>query len=271
MAAPPWVSPLNQDVLDELTGDCSGHAEQMGRLLLEQVGQSGANGIVLGLSGGVDSAVAAAAAARVLRDRTLALVMPDSDVSPESETVDALGLVDRLRIGYKLLDISPIVRAYSLYLEPDERARGNLRARVRMCILYYYANLEGRLVVGAGDKSERLLGYFTKFGDGASDVELLAGLFKSQVRKVAGHLGVPGNIISKKSSPHLWSGHLAEKELGASYEEIDSILYCTLDRGMDTLEAAAHCDIDKDRALRIMEMHRKSAHKRSPPAGAPVQ
>jgi NAD+ synthetase len=139
-------------------------------------------------------------------------------------------MISLLGLKYKLIDIAPIVNQYSQYIEPNEFSKGNLRARVRANILYYYANSKKYLVLGSSDKSEYLIGYFTKYGDGASDILPINSLYKLQIREIAKFLGVPQNIIEKKSSPHLWKSHEAEKELGITYEEIDSILYCIFDK-----------------------------------------
>jgi len=103
---------------------------------------------------------------------------------------------------------------------------GNLRARIRANIIYYYANLKNLLVLGTSDKSEYSIGYFTKFGDGCADLLPISNLYKTQIREFAKILEIPDNIITKKSSPNLWKDHDAEEEIGISYEEIDSILYC---------------------------------------------
>ena len=160
----------------------------------------------------------------------MAIIMPDTSITPQVETEDALKMIALTGIEYKLIDIKPIVNEYSMYLEPNDKSKGNLRARVRTNILYYYANAKNYLVLGSSDKSEYLIGYFTKFGDGASDITPIVSLYKLQVREIAKHLNVPANIIAKKSSPHLWKEHEAEDELGVTYEEIDVILHCLIDK-----------------------------------------
>jgi NAD+ synthase len=100
-----------------------------------------------------------------------------------------------------------------------------------MALLYYFANCQGRLVVGSGDRSELAMGYFTKYGDGGADILPIGGLYKTQVRSMAAYLGVPDRILKKKSSPCLWKGQLAEDELGLEYEDVDLILYLHLDKG----------------------------------------
>lgn len=229
---------------------------------------AGAAGAVFGMSGGVDSAALAYLCARAAGGRALALVMPDTSVTPESETGDAMRMVSITGLEHRLVDIAPIVREYSMYVEPDEAARANLRARVRASLLYYYANARGYLVLGSSDRSERSIGYFTKFGDGACDAAPLASLYKLQVRGLARHLGVPEGVVSKASSPHLRPGRDAEGELGMTYEEIDAALYCTDELGLGPEEAAARAGIGEDRVGRVLRMRAASAHKRAAP-GAP--
>jgi NAD+ synthase len=201
---------------------------------------------------------------RSLKEKTLALIMPDTEITPKYETEDALKMIALTGIQYKLLDIKPIVKEYSMYLEPNDWAKGNLRARVRKNILYYYANAKNYLVLGSSDKSEYLIGYFTKFGDGAADLEPIISLYKLQVRKIAEFLGVPKNVIEKKSSAHLWKEHEAEKEIGVSYEEIDSILYCLFDKKLSIEETVIKTKIEKDTVDKIYNLYINSEHKRLP-------
>lgn len=251
---------VNQDIIDEITRIDYGRAAE--RITEAIRSRAVPGGLVLGLSGGVDSAVVAALCSKVLRESTLALIMPDSEVTPDGETRDALQLVDSLRLEYKLIDIAPVVKSYTARLEPDARATGNLRARIRASILYYYANAGGRLVLGCSDRSEWLAGYFTKFGDGASDMAPIVSLYKLQVRRMAEHLGIPRGIISKPSSPHLWKDHTAEDELGMAYEELDPILYCMYDKNLSIGETAARCRADEEVVERIAQLHEDSGHKR---------
>ncbi|ABX12862.1 NAD+ synthetase [Nitrosopumilus maritimus SCM1] len=223
-----------------------------------------AEGLILGLSGGIDSAVLAYICKRKFANKTTALIMPDTAITPKTETDDALKMISLTGIQYKLLDINPIVNEYSMYLEPNERAKGNLRARVRTNILYYYANAKNYLVLGSSDKSEYLIGYFTKFGDGASDITPIVSLYKLQVREIAKYLGVPENVILKKSSPHLWKDHEAENELGISYEEVDSILYCLFEKKLSTEDTQKTTGIEMSTIEKIQELNKNSEHKRLP-------
>lgn len=254
---------MNEQILEEIKNqDYTSITKKIEDFLKTQLEKSNSDGIIFGLSGGIDSSVITYLCSRVLKEKTLALVMPDSKISPKEETENALKIIDSLGINYKLLDINLIVSEYSKYIEPNERALGNLRARVRATILYYYANSKNLLVVGSSDKSEFLIGYFTKFGDGSADILPIISLYKTQVREIARFLGVPKNIIEKKSSPNLWKGHSAEEEIGVIYDEIDAILYCIIDKKLsidDTIQATG---IEKNTVEKINKLYNTTEHKR---------
>ena len=256
---------MNQEIIDEIKNqDYPSITTTIENFLEEQMEKNHSEGLILGLSGGIDSAVLAYICKRKFPDKTIAIVMPDTAITPKTETEDALKMVSLTGIQYKLIDINPIVNEYSMYLEPNERAKGNLRARVRTNILYYYANAKNYLVLGSSDKSEYLIGYFTKFGDGASDITPIISLYKLQVREIAKYLGVPEYVITKKSSPHLWKDHEAENELGASYEEVDSILYCLFEKKISVEETQKLTGIEISTIEKIQELKKNSEHKRLP-------
>lgn len=254
---------MNQKILDEIIHqnytDITNNIEGF---LIKQIEKNKTKGVILGLSGGIDSAVLAYICKKALKEKTLAIIMPDTQITPSIETEDAMKIIALTGLEYKLIDIKPIVKEYSNYLEPNDWARGNLRARIRANILYYYANAKNYLVLGSSDKSEYLIGYFTKYGDGASDLAPISSLYKLQVRELAKSLGVPQNIIEKKSSPHLWKEHEAEKELGASYEDIDSILYCIFDKKLSVEKTWETLQIEKQIVEKIYQLHINSMHKR---------
>ncbi len=231
------------------------------------VARSGARGVVVGLSGGVDSAVAFALCVRALgRDCVLAALLP-SKHTPPSDTEDALRLADEWGVRKVSLAISPLVDALISAAGSGtvKLARANVQARVRMTILYYLANSQGLLVVGTGDRSEELLGFFTKFGDGGADFLPIAHLYKTQVRLMGKHLGLPAAIVSKPASPQLWPGHTAEEELPAGYEKLDVVMHCLFDAGGSVPRAATEGGVSSTVAYRVLEMNRKSAHKRALP------
>lgn len=235
--------------------------------LRQELEGSGKSLYVLGLSGGVDSAAALALAVKsVGRERVLPVIMPDASVTPKEDVEDAESLARLFGVKYHVINISPIVEAIEgslpIHEEGDRVAIGNVRARLRMLILYYYANKLNALVLGCSDRSELLIGYFTKYGDAAADVAPLAVLYKSQVRELAIRLGVPEKIARKPSSPRLWAGQMAEEELGMSYEEIDVVLHLHFDRGMEPRQIATLAGVPMEKIERILEMHRRSSHKR---------
>jgi len=254
---------LNQDIIDKIIHqDYASITDKIEKFIENELEKNQAKGIILGLSGGIDSAVLAYICKRKLKEKTLALIMPDTTITPSIETEDAMRIIGLTGIEHKLIDIKPIVNEYSMYLEPNEKAKGNLRARVRTNILYYYANIKNYLVLGSSDKSEYLIGYFTKFGDGASDLTPISSLYKLQVREIAKHLEIPENIISKKSSPHLWKDHEAEEELGIQYEEVDSILYCLFEKKLSVEKTIEITKIEKEIVEKIYELNINSEHKR---------
>ena len=257
---------MNQDIINEIKNqDYASITQTIEKFLSDEIEKNHVKGVILGLSGGIDSAVLAYLCKRQIKEKTMALIMPDTSMTPKSETDDALKMISLTGIEYKLIDIKPIVNEYSMYLEPNDWAKGNLRARIRTNILYYYANSKNYLVLGSSDKSEHLMGYFTKYGDGASDITPIISLYKLQVREIAKYLGVPENVILKKSSPHLWKDHVAEEELGATYEEIDSILYCIFEKKKTIDETAELTQIEKSMVEKIYQLNINSEHKRLPP------
>lgn len=227
------------------------------------------DGFVLGLSGGVDSAAVAHLAAKRHADKTQAVLMPDSGATPDSETDDGKLVAESLNIKCDTVPLDGIIKGYVEALGGGRRVVGNLRARVRAAILYHYANSNNLLVLGSTDHSEYLLGYYTKFGDGAADAVPITSLYKTQVRSLAEHLGVPQHIVEKKSSPHLWPGQDAETELGATYETIDRTLYGIRRLGLSAKDCARRASVPVDTVNRILDMVKKNRHKTEEPLRPP--
>ena len=255
---------MSQDIFNDIVGGIPYEKEivKIQNNIKKKISETNTEGVVFGLSGGIDSAVIAYLCNNAVKDKILAIIMPDSKISPESETNDAIQIVDELGINYKLLDINLIHKEYSKVIEPNDKALGNLRARIRMNVLYYYGNSKNLLVLGSSDKSEFNIGYFTKFGDGAADVLPIASLYKTQIREMAGYLDIPKSIINKKSSPHLWPNHEAEHEIGATYEEIDTILYCILELKLPIDKISNTAGISEEKVQKIYQLYKKSKHKR---------
>jgi NAD+ synthase len=147
-------------------------------------------------------------------------------------------------------------------VEGTKVAKANAVARIRMAILYYYANNLGYLVAGTGDKSENLLGYFTKWGDGASDFMPIVHLYKTQVRELGAYLELPSRVVAKPASPQLWAGHKATDEIPADYDKLDVVLHYLFDKKAPRTKAARLAGVTLKVVDRVLEMHNRSAHKR---------
>ena len=205
----------------------------------DAVETSGTAGVVVGLSGGVDSSLSAALAARALGpERVHGFLLPYRTSSPESER-DARAVAGHLGIPHRAIEISPMVDAY-FALEPDAGPdrRGNKMARERMTILFDQAKKLDALVLGTSNKTEILLGYSTVFGDNASSLNPLGDLYKCQIWELSRHLGLPSEVIDKAPSADLWPGQTDEGELGFSYELADEVLYLLFDLGLRPEEVA---------------------------------
>ncbi len=250
---------------DVINLDYDGVASVITNFIRDAVERAGAKGVVVGVSGGVDSATTLTLAVKALGpDSVHALIMPDTRVTPQQDVNDAKDLVQMFGVShYKVLTIDEAVDSILKTLpEADRVAVGNVRARIRMVLLYYYANANRLLVLGTSDRSEFLIGYFTKFGDGAADIYPIAVLYKSQVRRLAKHLGVPDKIAFKPSAPRLWPGHEAEKELGLTYEQIDLVLYAIFDLGLTIDEAVERTGLSREVVERVLKMYESTKHKR---------
>ena len=196
--------------------------------------EAGVEGMVVGLSGGIDSALTAYLTVEALgTDNVLGIHIPELNITPAEDVLDATEVADRLNIEFKTIDISEILSSFMYSMPESDDAspltNGNLKARIRMSILYYYANLTGRMVVGTGNKTEIMLGYYTKYGDGGVDIEPIGDLYKTEVTTLSRMIGVPEGIITKPPTAGLWVGQTDEEELGISYVVVDKLLEMLLD------------------------------------------
>ena len=230
---------------------------QITKFISEQVKSRKKNGVVIGLSGGLDSSVCLVLASKALgKNRIFGLIMPERGQTPQKDIDNAYDLAHKLRINYKEIHFEHAKKILLANLPNDRLSAGNLSARLRMSLLYHYAGKSNLLVLGTSDKSELMIGYFTKFGDGGADILPLGGLYKSQVKLLGKKLGLTEQIINQPSSPRFWKGHVAEKELGLTYHEIDTILRYYLDKNLES------CDLSKKKKKLVTDMVRKSRHKR---------
>jgi NAD+ synthase len=239
------------------------------RFIQTYVENSGAKGIVLGMSGGVDSnTIAALSALAIGGENVLGLMLPEKETFNPKDIKDAKVVAEQFGIQTQVCDITAAVEgAYKSMptFDPKDRlCRGNIKARTRMIYLYYHANKLNRLVCGSSDKSETMMGYFTKWGDVAADIAPIMDLYKTQVRKLACHIGIPTELAMKPSTPALWVNQQAEEELGIRYEVLDLILF-GLERFMPTAEIAQQLGIEESEVVDVKSRWLRVEHKRRLP------
>lgn len=230
----------------------------------DKVKESGASGVVLGLSGGLDSAVVLKLCAEALgKEKVSALLMPDTGDDPHF--LDARRYAEEMGVKYSVIEIGEMVEKISEGFENLSRgASGNIKARIRMILLYTYAYENNMVVMGTSNKSELLTGYFTKFGDGGADFMPIGDLYKTEVMELATYIGVPERFLSKAPSAGLYSGQKDEEELGIKYEKLDCILK-GIEKDLPDDKISENCNIDISDVVRIRRMVEKSIHKRKMP------
>jgi NAD+ synthase len=208
--------------------------------LRAQLAASGRRGLVVGLSGGIDSAVAAALAVEALgADKVKGVMMPYATSSAASLT-DAQAVAESLGLAVEKVDITPMAAAFLASVPESERVRrGNVMARCRMIVLYDWSAQRDALVLGTGNRTEALLGYTTMYGDNACALNPLGQLYKTEVRLLAAHCGLPSNVLTKAPSADLWEGQADEDELGVSYAEVDRLLHHLVDERLGERQLAA--------------------------------
>ena len=235
----------------------------------EYIDSAGVDGMVLGLSGGIDSSVAAALCSLAIGgNRVLGLLLPERETYDPKDIDDAKFVAEKFGLQTQVCDITPTLK--SLYAtipvfdSKEKTCKGNIKARARMIYLYYYANKLNRIVCGSSDKSETMMGYFTKWGDAAADIAPIMDLYKTQVRKLATHLGFSDKLANKPSTPALWPGQLAETELGIRYEILDLILY-GLERFMTVEDIAHQLNVNLTLVKKVKKKWLSAEHKRRTP------
>ncbi|MCY4731965.1 NAD+ synthase [Natronomonas gomsonensis] len=236
--------------------------------LRETVADAGADGVIVCLSGGIDSTLTAHLCVEALGpERVTALVLP-CHLTDAVDTLDAHSIAQNLGVDPTMVQLQPLLDMFEDSVAPaieeevDRVALGNAIARLRMSVAYYAANMTGRLVCGTSNRTELLLGYFTKHGDGAADLRPLADLYKTEVKALARHVGVPRTIIQKPPTAGLWDGQTDEEELGAPYGLLDVLLYGLVDENLGVEGTADELGIDPGIVREYAELYLDTAHKR---------
>ena len=229
--------------------------------ITEYLKKAGKSRVVIGLSGGIDSSLVLKLATLAIgKENVFALFLPET-ATPLHDFEHSRLMARLTGANYKIIDISSMVHSLVDKDNLDKITLGNIKARLRMIYLYKYANMLNALVCGTSNKTELLLGYFTKYGDGGADFMPIGDLYKSQVYMLARYLEIPEEIIKKPPTAGLWQGQTDEEELGLPYEKIDKILY-GIERRRSFKEIAEMADVDLKEVERIYEMVRKNEHKR---------
>lgn len=249
--------------------------EKIIKFIQETVSKANADGIVIGISGGIDSAVSAYLASEAIGSEKVFGVLMPSKTTPTEDKIHANELVKILNINYKEIAINNLLNEFVKITNTehlnDDVSLGNLKARIRMSILYYYANLKNYIVIGTGNKSEMLIGYFTKFGDGACDMEPIGNLYKCQVKELSQYLKIPNEIINKPPRGGLWNKQTDEEEIGMSYEVLDRLLYMLIDEKKDPEEIVNILKIPISEIKRIEMKVLNNRHKNKVPESSKIE
>ncbi len=257
-------------MIPQLRLDNDAVTDLLTRFIHSEITRIGMHDAVIGLSGGIDSALAAWLAARALGPEHVLCVMMPYRTSSADSLIDAERVIKALGVRSERVDISDAVDAVCEGT-PDmsQLRRGNVMARMRMIVLYDRSARDSALVVGTGNKTELLLGYSTQHGDAACGINPLGDLYKSQVWKLSRHLGIPREIVDKAPSADLWEGQTDEAELGFSYKQVDELLYHLVDERR-TDEELGELGFERAFIARVRSMMQRNQYKRRPPLIAKV-
>lgn len=240
------------------------------RFIAEEIGKFGLTRAVIGVSGGIDSALVVYLAAEAMGpENVLAVLMPYRTSNPDS-LAHGMECVGNLGVPHLVVPVTPQVEPlFERFPDMSNRRRGNIMARERMQILYDQSEATGALVVGTSNKTEMLLGYSTIYGDAAAAIHPIADLYKTQIRQLSAAVGVPEAIIGKPPSADLWPGQTDEAELDLTYADVDEILYFLIDRRMRPAELIARgfAAVVVERVVRLV---RSAQYKRRTPPIAKV-
>jgi len=235
------------------------------KFIRNETNRTGITKVVIGLSGGIDSALSAYLATEALGRENIYCVLMPYRTSSHDSTTDAETVVRQLEVHAETIDITPMVEPLiEKFSDMDNVRRGNIMARERMIVLYDVSARERGLVVGTGNKTEILLGYTTIFGDSASAINPLGDLYKTQVKQFAAFMGVPQKILQKPPSADLWAGQTDEGELGITFDEADEILYLLVDERRTESEIADY-GYDEMTIKKICRLMQVNQFKRRPP------
>ncbi|WNY26091.1 NAD+ synthase [Methanolapillus millepedarum] len=267
--------------------------KQIVSFIQKTVKKANANGVVLGLSGGIDSAVVAALSAKALGSENVWCFFFHTGNTYENDFMDALSVekqfgfhLQKIDMGSIFLSAKSVMNTVDFAAENNEThetqnafesriADGNLKSRLRMSLLYNFANESNLLVIGTKNKTEKMTGYFTKFGDGGVDFEPIADLYKTEVRLLAKHMNLPENILSKVPSAGFFEGQSDEADFGISYDELDAFLEWVEKRKSDgknkkfgekEIRMIEKSGIPKEKAVSILERMKRAKHKQKMPA-----
>lgn len=245
------------------------------RFIKDYINKTKTKGIILGISGGIDSATTAALATKAIGpNKVLGLYMPEKETYNKIDHKHVELLAEKFTFKLKTIDLTQtlniLYKTIPDYNPKDKLNRGNLKARTRMIVWYYYANDQNRIVAGSSDKSETMIGYFTKWGDAAADISPIMDLYKTQVRQLALHLGIPLAIAKKPPTPALWPNQTAEKEIGLKYETLDLILY-GLEHFMPPKSIAKQLHLPAKTIATVKKRWLQTEHKRQMPLTTKLQ